>query len=576
MKRLLQNLKGYYKQLILGPTFKLTEAILELFIPLLMADIIDTGIRTGNVRYIVTRGLFMLGLGAIGLVCAMICQYYAAVCAQGFGRSLRGQLFRHVYALSPTQCGEMGASSLITRVVSDVNQVQTGVNMFIRLAVRAPFLAVGSVVMALIIDWKIGLIFLVSTPLIVLVLYIIMRRSVPYYTNIQARQDGLARLAGENLAGARVIRAFARRDSEIRQFGAASDAMADATIHVGKISAALNPLTSVIVNLAIVAIVWMGGMFADTGRLEQGQIIALVNYMTQTLLALIVLANLIVIFTRAVASAGRVAEVLNMEPDMTAPATSPAAVQGAPRIAFDALTFAYHVPGAPAVEDISFAVQKGETLGVIGGTGCGKSTLMQLLLRFYDPQKGSVSVDGVDVRAYASGDLRAKIGYVQQTAQLFSGTVRSNLQLGAPQADDAALWRALEIAQGKQFVQEKQDGLDALVEEGGKNLSGGQKQRLTIARALAAQPDILILDDSTSALDYATDAALRAALQRETGDMTVVLISQRAVTLKHADKILVLDDGRAVGLGTHEALLENCPVYSEICASQGVSKEVGA
>lgn len=576
MKELYACFDGYRKQLVLGPVFKLTEAILELMIPLLMADIIDVGIRNGDRAYVVTHGLFMLLLGAIGLGCALICQYFAAVCAQGFGRSLRKKLFRHVFSLSQREYGAIGTDSLITRLTSDVNQVQTGVNMFIRLAVRAPFLTVGSIVMALVIDWKIGLIFLISTPLIVVVLYVIMNRSVPYYTQIQKGQDRISRLAGENLEGVRVIRAFSRQKSEVETFDAAGDELARITVYVGKISAALNPITSVIVNLAIVFIVWFGARFTDQGLLEQGQIIALVNYMTQTLLALIVLANIIVILTRALASARRVEQILEQKTSMEDVPQSALPVEGAPTIAFENVSFRYHSGGDAALEEITFSLAKGETLGIIGGTGCGKTTLARLLAREYDVTGGSVKVDGVDVRDYTLSDLHQKVGLVPQTARLFSGTVRSNLKLGNETADDAALWKALETAQGAEFVRSKPDGLDTVIEEGGKNLSGGQKQRLTIARALAKQPQILILDDSASALDYATDAALRKALHHDTRGMTVVMISQRASTIKNADRILVLDDGRMCGFGTHEQLLDSCEVYREICRSQKLLGEEDA
>ena len=551
MKALFRYFDGYRRQLVLGPLFKLTEAVLELFVPLLMANIIDVGIKNGDVKYVVTHGLFMLGLGAVGLACALTCQYFAAVCAQGFGRSLRKDLFRHVFSLSQAEYGSVGTNSLITRLTSDVNQVQTGVNMFIRLAIRA-------------------------TPLIVFVLYRVMSRSLPEYTRIQRQQDVISRLAGENLEGARVIRAFSKQDSEIEQFQQAGDTLSDITIRVGKLSAALNPITSVIANLAIVAIVWFGGLFAQDGGIEQGQIIAMVNYMTQTLLALIVLANIIVILTKALASAKRVSEVLAQESSMPEPRQSAAEKPGAPRIEFESVRFAYPDAGEDAVEGVSFSVQPGQTLGIIGGTGCGKTTLVRLLTRDYDVTGGAVRVDGTDVREYTSRRLHAKIGLVPQAAQLFSGTVRSNLQLGAENAPDSALWKALEVAQGADFVRGKPDGLDTPVKEGGKNLSGGQKQRLTIARALAKQPDILVLDDSASALDYATDAALRRALRAQTENMTVVMISQRASTIKNADRILVLDDGRQCGFGTHEALLESCGVYREICRSQGiVTEEVG-
>ncbi len=577
MKTLMPNFKGYYRQLVLGPLFKLVEAVLELMIPLLMARIIDVGIKNGDVRYVVTHGLLMLLLGAVGFGCALTCQYFAAVCAQGFGRSLRREVFTHIMLLSRREYGMVGTDSLITRITSDVNQVQTGVNMFIRLAVRAPFLTVGSIVMALAINWKIGIVFLISTPLIVLVLYLVMHRSLPFYGRIQKGQDRIARLAGENLEGVRVIRAFSRQGSETAAFDRAGDELAELTVRVGRVAAVLNPVTAVIVNLAIVVIVWMGARFAGAGDIAQGDIVALVNYMTQTLLALIVLANIIVIFTKALASADRVAAVLQMDSSMPQPQVSRPAVPGAPRIAFHQVDFEYPGGGDKAVEGLEFAVQPGETLGVIGGTGCGKTTLVRLLCREYDVTGGSVLVDGVDVRDYTLRDLHGRIGLVPQSARLFSGTVRSNLQMGRRGASDEQLWRALKTAQGADFVHAKPDGLDTPVEEGGKNLSGGQKQRLTIARAVVTDPAILILDDSASALDYATDAALRRSLRREAAGRTVVMVSQRASSILHADKILVLDDGRQVGFGTHEELLAACPVYGEICRSQGIQgKEGGA
>ncbi|MEG0769194.1 MAG: ABC transporter ATP-binding protein [Ruthenibacterium sp.] len=577
MKKLFSNFKGYYRQLILGPAFKLAEAVLELFIPVIMANIIDVGIKNGDVHYIITHGLFMLGLGAVGLCCALVCQYYAAVCAFGFGRSLRRSLFRHVYSLSQTEFGAVGTDSLITRLSNDVTQVQTGVNMGIRLALRSPFLIVGSVLMALSINGKAGLIFVVFAPVILFTLYLIMSRSIPYYSAIQKQQDTISRLMGENLSGVRVIRAFSRQDSEERQFNDAGDALADTTIRVGKISALLNPLTYVLVNLAIVCLLWMGGLYTNTGALTQGQVIALVNYMSQTLLALIVLANIVVIYTKAIASGKRVIEVLSLESSMAEPTVSKPEKEDAPRIEFENVGFCYKGSSEEAVSRISFSVGRGQTLGIIGGTGCGKTTLTRLLLRDFDVTTGSVRVDGVDVRNDTLHDLRAKIGVVPQTARLFHGTVRSNLMLGCPQATDAQLWQALRTAQGEHFVKKMPQQLDSPVEEGGKNLSGGQKQRLTIARALAAKPQILILDDAASALDYATDARLRKALKTDTGDMTVVMISQRASTIKNADCILVLDDGAVVGFGTHESLLATCEVYGAICASQGVlQQEKGA
>ncbi len=569
MKKLVKYFDGYHKQLVLGPLFKLLEAILELMIPLIMANIIDNGISSGDKAYIVSHGLMMLALGFVGLCFAITCQYFAAVCAQGFGRSLRRDLFRHVFSLSQSQYGQIGTDSLITRITNDVNQVQTGVNMAIRLATRAPFLAVGSIVMSFVISPQIGCIFLISTPIIVFVLYKIMKISVPLYTEIQKKQDGISRLAGENLAGARVVRAFSREDSEIQQFKDSGDALSDAAVRVGKISALLNPITYVTVNLAIVAIVWFGGIMADGGVLQQGQIIALVNYMTQTFLALVVLANLIVIFTKAVASANRVCEILEFEPAMHTPSKSKEE-NGDTAVAFCGVSFAYNEAGDDALTDIDFAVKSGEMFGIIGGTGSGKTTIVNLILRYYDAVKGKVLVYGTDVKDYTSEDLNCKIGVVPQSAKLFSGTVRSNLMLGAQNADDAQLWNALSTAQGFEFVEKLPQGLDSPIEEMGKNLSGGQRQRLTIARALTKQPRILVLDDASSALDYATDFALRKALKTDTHAMTVIMISQRASALKDCDKILVLDDGVQVGLGTHEQLISSCGVYREICESQGI------
>lgn len=570
MKVLFFHFKGYYKELTLGPVFKLLETMLELMVPLIMADIIDTGVKHGDVRYIITRGLFMLGLGAVGLCCALLCQYFAAKCAFGFGRSLRRGLFRHVYGLSQTEYGAVGADSLVTRLSNDVTLVQTGVNMTIRLAMRSPILIVGAVAMALTINVKMGLVFVVFAPVILLVLYFIMSRSLPFYTKVQKQQDVIVRRVGESLAGVRVIRAFSRQDSEERQLNEAGDALADTAIRAGRLSALLNPVTSVLVNLAILVILWMGGSFVDGGALQQGQVIALVNYMTQTLLALIVLANLIVTLTKALAGARRVSEVLNLASSMPEVTQSEPEQAGAPCIAFDAVSFRYKDGGEEVLSNISFAVKKGQTLGVIGGTGCGKTTLVRLLLRDYDVTAGSVRVNGVDVRHYTLKDLRARLGVVPQGLLLFRGTVRSNLTMGCAHITDEMLWNALETAQAQDFVRALPQSLDSPVEEGGKNFSGGQKQRLTIARALAAQPEILALDDAASALDYATDAALRKAL-RETGHArTTILISQRAATVKDADNILVLDDGGAAGFGTHAALLESCEIYREICVSQGV------
>ena len=568
MKALFRYFDGYRRQLVLGPLFKLTEAVLELFVPLLMANIIDVGIKNGNVKYVVTHGLFMLGLGAVGLACALTCQYFAAVCAQGFGRSLRKDLFRHVFSLSQAEYGSVGTNSLITRLTSDVNQVQTGVNMFIRLAIRAPFLTVGSIVMAFTINWKIALVFLLSTPLIVFVLYRVMSRSLPEYTRIQRQQDVISRLAGENLEGARVIRAFSKQDSEIEQFQQAGDTLSDITIRVGKLSAALNPITSVIANLAIVAIVWFGGLFAQDGGIEQGQIIAMVNYMTQTLLALIVLANIIVILTKALASAKRVSEVLAQESSMPEPRQSAAEKPGAPRIEFESVRFAYPDAGEDAVEGVSFSVQPGQTLGIIGGTGCGKTTLVRLLTRDYDVTGGAVRVDGTDVREYTSRRLHAKIGLVPQAAQLFSGTVRDNLRWGRQDATDEEIAEACRIACADEFIGRLSDGYDTELGQGGVNVSGGQKQRLCIARAILKRPKVLILDDSTSAVDTATEARIRQRLAESLPGMTKIIIAQRVSSVVHADKIIIMEDGRILAEGTHTSLLAGNAVYQEIYQSQ--------
>lgn len=580
MKQLCSNFKGHYKELILGPLFKLLEAVFELCVPLIMAGIIDLGIKNGDTAYVLRGGGILILLGVLGGLAGCTCQYFASVAAFGFGASLRGQVFEHILSLSGREVDAVGAGGLITRLTNDVNQVQNGVNMFIRLATRSPFLAIGSIVMAFSINWRIALVFLLSTPLILAVLYFIMKATLPRYADIQKGQDRLSSLAGENLAGARVIRAFSRQRSEQQDFDTASDSLSALTIRVGKISGALNPITYVIANLAIVLILWLGANYANAGLLASGQIIALVNYMTQTLLALIVLANLIVQFTRAIASAKRVAALLDTHPSIWGAQAGLPPYGGEDYLVFEQVSFAY-TDGTDTLTDLNFTLQKGQTVGVIGGTGSGKTTLANLLLRFYDPHQGHIWLAGKDLLAWKPEEIRKKIGYVPQNVNLFAGTIRSNLALGNQQATDGQLWAALRLAQGEAFVKQLPLGLDAPVEEGGKNFSGGQRQRLTIARALAKQPELLILDDASSALDFATDAALRRALKENTQDMTVMLISQRASTIKNADLILVLDDGKLVAQGTHEQLLASCPIYREICISQklvdadGVSLQEG-
>lgn len=570
MKKLTSNLRGHYKELILGPLFKLLEAIFELCVPLIMAAVIDNGIQNGDTAYVLRGGALLLLLAVLGGLAGCTCQYFASVAAFGFGASLRTQVFGQVLRLSGREMDGLGAGSLITRITNDVNQVQNGVNMFIRLATRSPFLAIGSIVMAFAINARIALVFLLATPLIVGVLYLIMRATLPRYSEIQRGQDTLSALAGENLEGARVIRAFSRQASEKEGFGAASKALSAVTVAVGRVSGALNPITYVIANLGILLILWLGARSAQAGRIASGEIIALVNYMTQTLLALIVLANLIVQFTRAIASAKRLAALLDLEPAVNGPAQAPASGQAPAEnawLAFEDVDFAYN-PGRSALTGVSFAARKGQTIGVIGGTGSGKSTLASLVLRFYDVTGGRILLAGKDIRSYEPQALRALVGYVPQAVRLFSGTVRSNLALGNQNAADEELWAALRLAQGEEFVRQKPQGLDSPVEEGGKNFSGGQRQRLTIARALASRPELLILDDASSALDFATDAALRSALRREAAGLTVMMISQRASTIKNADLILVMDEGRLAAQGTHEQLLACCPLYREICISQ--------
>ncbi len=561
-------LGGFKKELIVGPAAKLTEAIFELIVPLIMADIIDVGINGGAGKpYIYRMGGIMILMGALGLCCALVCQYLASRASQGVGTVVRNDLFRHIGSLSHAELDRFGTPSLITRVTNDVNQVQSAVAMLIRLVVRAPFLVIGAAVMAMTIDLKLSLVFLAVMPLVAAVLYFIMFRSVPLYRVIQKKLDKISLITRESLSGARVIRAFSGEAAEEKRFREANDDFADTSMRVGRLSALLNPLTYAIMNLAIAAIVWFGGFRVDSGALTQGQVIAFVNYMTQISLALVVVANLVVLFTKAAASSARINEVFETEPSIKD--GSGAAVSAkSPVIEFKDVSFSYSEGGDNALENITFSVQKGETVGIIGGTGSGKSTLVSLIPRFYDAEKGSVLISGADVKSYGLKELRQKIGFVPQKAMLFSGTIAENLRWGNENASDEQLQKAAETAQAKEFIDKMPDGFNTHINQGGRNLSGGQKQRLTIARALTGSPEILILDDSASALDFATDAALRKAIAKDTQNMTVLIVSQRATSIRHADKIIVLDDGEAVGIGTHSELLENCPVYREIVMSQ--------
>ena len=581
MLKFARFLKQFKREVLIGPVFKLTEAVFELIVPLVMAQIIDVGIANGDRGYVLRMGGVMVLLGLVGLGCALICQYCAARASQGFGTVLRSEMFRHINTLSHGEIDQIGTPSLITRITNDVNQLQLAVAMLIRLVVRAPFLVIGATVMALLLDWKLACIFFVAAPLMALVLYLVMSRSIPFYRIIQKKLDRISLITRENLSGVRVIRAFSRQEKEKERFAQASEDQMTTSIAVGRISALLNPLTSAIINLAIAAVIWFGGFRVDAGGMTQGEVIAFVNYLNQILLAMIVVANLVVIFTKAAASATRVDEVLELHPSIVNRVSRPAQeVEGSPEIAFDAVSFAYPDAGAYSLSDISFTVARGQTLGIIGGTGCGKSTLINLVPRFYEVSEGSIKVDGVDVRDYPMEQLRGKVGIVPQRAVLFSGTLRQNMQWRKQDATDEEIWQALETAQAASFVRKMPDGLDSVILQGGKNLSGGQKQRLTIARALVGEPEILILDDSASALDFATDAALRQAIAKFSAGrgnrMTTIIVSQRANTVRYADQIVVLDDGKAAGIGTHEQLLESCQIYREIYWSQNERQEAVA
>lgn len=574
MWKLRRFLKDYRKQVIIGPIFKWMEAVLELIVPLVMAKIIDVGVKNADKGYVFRMGGLLLLIAAVSLGCALVCQYSASIASQGVGTNLRREMFDRINRFSHAELDRFGTHSLITRLTNDVNQLQVAVAMLIRLVVRAPFLAIGAVVMAFTIDVKLSLIFLVVFPLIVGVLYFVMNRSIPFFRVMQKKLDKISLITRENLEGARVIRAFSKQDAELSRFTSASDDLANTSVRVGRLSALLNPLTYVIMNLGIVAILWFGGFRVDSGRLTQGEIIAFVNYMTQILQALIVVANLVVIFTKASASASRINEVLETEPsvsDAVSGEAAPLADEAA--LEFDRVAFAYAGAEEPSLSGITVKLRPGETLGVIGGTGSGKSTFVSLIPRFYDATSGEVKVFGRNVKEYPLAELRRLVGTVPQKAAVVSGTIRENLRWAKPDATDEELWAALKTAQAESFVEALPQKLETRVEQGGKNFSGGQKQRLTIARALVGKPSILILDDSASALDFATDAALRKALRTETKGMTVIMVSQRASTIRYADQILVLDDGGMAGLGTHEELFENCPVYREICLSQLSAEE---
>lgn len=575
MKKLLVYLKDYKLESIVGPLFKLLEACFELIVPLLVADVINNAIPNGDAAAVRRTALIMVLFGVLGLVCSITAQFFAAKAAVGFGAAVRSALFKHVNTLSHAELDRLGSSGLITRLTADVDQAQAGVNLVLRLLLRSPFVVLGSIIMALTISVKLTVIFLIATPLIGLVIYLVISRSLRLYKRIQAGVDCLSLLTRENLSGARVIRAFSRQQEESGRFKDTADSLMRLQMFAGRISAALNPATMVIVDLAVVLIIWFGGKSVSAGEVGQGDVVALVNYLTQILIALVALANLIVNFTRGTASAARIQEVLEVRPSVEETAAkTPQSVPGAPRVCFDHACFSYGGAAENVLTDVCLDAMPGETIGVIGGTGAGKSALVNLIPRFYDATAGCVRIDGVDVRDYPLADLRARVGMVPQQAVLFRGTIRENMRWGNPEATDEDIWRALAIAQARDFVEEREGGLDAVIEQGGRNLSGGQRQRLTIARALVREAQILILDDNASALDFATDARLRAAIHRETKGATVFIVSQRASTIRRADKIVVLDDGHVAGIGKHEELYETCPVYREICLSQLSESEV--
>lgn len=572
MKGMLRFLRGYEKESVIAPLFKMLEALFDLFVPLVMADIINNGIAGGDTGYILARCGLLVALGVVGLACSITAQYFAARASVGYSTALRHALFAHIQTLDFSAMDRLGVSTLITRMTSDINQVQSGLNMFLRLFLRSPFIVFGSMIMAFTINLKAALIFVVAIPLLAAAVFGIMVWTRPLYRQVQQRLDKVLGATRENLSGVRVVRAFNKEQSEIDRFEDANALLTGLQLRVGGISALMNPLTYVIVNLAIVALLYYGAAEINAGLLLDGDVIALVSYMSQILVELVKLANTIVLTTKALACAGRVQAVLETKPGMAFPAApaadSPAPAADAPAVRFDHVSLHYAGAGGESLTDISFTAQRGQTIGVIGGTGSGKSSLVNLIPRFYDATGGTVELMGRPAAGWPREQLRGMVGAVMQKAQLFGGTIRSNLLWGNPDATDEELWAALETAQAAEFVRAKPLGLDEPVEQGGRNLSGGQKQRLTIARALVKKPQILILDDSASALDFATDAALRRAIRALPGEMTVFIVSQRAASLMHADRILVLDDGRLVGQGAHAQLMENCEVYREIYESQ--------
>ena len=576
MKRLMMYLKDYKKESILAPLFKLLEAFFELLVPLVMANIIDYGISNRNMGYIGKMGLLLLLLGVVGLASSITAQFFAAKAAVGFSTKLRQALFDHIEDLSFTDIDKAGTSTMITRMTSDVNQVQSGINMTLRLFLRSPIIVFGAMIMAFTIDVKCALIFVVAIPLLSVVVFGIILSTIPMYKKVQSKLDQVLGITRENLTGVRVIRAFHQEAKESDRFRENNEALSAMQIFVGKISACMNPVTYIIVNGAIIALIYTGAVQVNIGNLSQGEVVAIINYMNQILVELVKLANLIVTMTKALACAERVASVFEIGADATEDEKKAAldnsiaakVDEKAPFLNFNHVSLTYQGAGAPTLQDMNFTVNRGDTVGIIGGTGSGKTSLVNLIPGFYPATEGEILLEGRDIRTMSDEELRGRIGVVPQKAVLFKGTIRSNLQWGKPDATEEEMWKALELAQASEVVDGKPGKLDATVAQNGKNFSGGQRQRLTIARALVRNPEILILDDSASALDYATDAKLRAAIRTLEDKTTTFIVSQRASTIRHADKIIVLDDGEIAGMGTHDELLKDCTVYQEIYYSQ--------
>lgn len=575
MKELMKYLKGHEKETILAPLFKLLEALMDLLVPLVVANIINVGIANHDTASIMHNVILLIVLAVLGLAFSITAQYFAAKVSAEVGTDLRQDMFDHIEHMSYTQLDHLGSSTLITRLTSDINQVQSGLNMSLRLLLRSPFIVFGSLIMAFTINVKAALVFAVAIPILSIVVFGIMLVSIPLFKKVQTKLDAVTDLTRENLTGVRVIRAFGKEREEVKDFEQKNEDLTKINIYVGKLSALLNPVTYALINIATIVLIYVGAVQVNLGAIQQGDVVALYNYMAQMIIELIKLASLIITINKSIACANRVSQILTMPEGMTYPSQSAGSQQEKGTIVFDHVSLTYQDAGEETLSDISFTITKGQTVGIIGGTGSGKSSVMNLIPRFYDASKGSVQVDGLDVKDYDAHALNERIGIVPQKAVLFKGTIRDNLKWGNENADDAELWQALTLAQAKEVVEGKEGGLDFALEQNGRNLSGGQKQRLTIARAIVKRPEILILDDSASALDFATDAALRRSLRTLSKDTTTLIVSQRVSSIMQADLILVLNDGCLAGQGTHEQLMKNCEVYQEIYYSQFPEKKTG-